>query len=411
MVQFKSGALILTLLITLVAVDASAIERRQKQFKTDTAYLALPAPYSVPGVGAGIAYSLIAANVAGSYMDLLAMKATGAAEGTFLQISDLHLISETLILAVSNMAVSSFPTNHYKTRGINSDKMDYITLVNALDEQFYNITLTAWERRISLYSEHTNLTVKNKQGLDPEGNLLFDFANPTAIKTQRSSSGLKIDYTDDYLDPRLGVRLDVRSSNSPPITATESDYNVVDKVLNIYIPIGSDSVWAFHAMRSDAEVIQVGETDHAKLAAELGLTCSYADCSADAKALIDHRQLEREKGTASAIGGFNHLRSYPLDRFQGAHTQVFSTELRLSMSDNATPFDFWIWKDISTSIQWAFFYDVGTVAESTQDLWKLSTSSAGTGLRMVAASGYVYRADVATGDEGPNVSVVFEYPW
>jgi hypothetical protein len=30
---------------------------------------------------------------------------------------------------------------------------------------------------------------------------------------------------------------------------------------------------------------------------------------------------------------------------------------------------------------------------------------------MIAGSGYVYRADWATGNEGSNLTVVFEYPW
>lgn len=33
------------------------------------------------------------------------------------------------------------------------------------------------------------------------------------------------------------------------------------------------------------------------------------------------------------------------------------------------------------------------------------------GIRMIAGSGYVYRAEVATGKEGAELTVVFDYPW
>jgi hypothetical protein len=38
-------------------------------------------------------------------------------------------------------------------------------------------------------------------------------------------------------------------------------------------------------------------------------------------------------------------------------------------------------------------------------------SSYGLGLRLISASGFVYRADYATGDEGSEVSVIFSYPF
>jgi len=393
------------------AREGLALDRRQKQFKTDTAYMALPAPYNVPGIGSGIAYSLIASNILGGYTDILAVKATGVATASYFQVSDFHLISETLILGASKAVVSRMTSNNYKSRGIDSDEKDYVSLVSSLDENLFNVTLTGFERRFSLFYEHSKSVIKVAQGLDPEGELLFEFSNPTPIETQKTIKGFLLDYTDDYLDPLVGLRLDIRNSHSPPLNVLESDFNVVNKSLNIYFPMGKDSTWAFHGIRSDAEVIQAGETDPDKLAQELGLSCSYADCSLDQQSLVNKRQVERQKGTALAIGGFDHLRSFPLERFQGAHSQAFSTEFRWAISDKVTPFNFWIWKDISTKIQWAFFYDTGTVAETTKDLWKKSVSSTGTGLRMVAASGYAYRADVATGPEGENVTMFFFYPW
>ncbi len=58
-------------------------------------------------------------------------------------------------------------------------------------------------------------------------------------------------------------------------------------------------------------------------------------------------------------------------------------------------------KDIRTAWQIALYYEVG-------DIWRSST---GIGLRMVTASGIVFRADVATGREGVSPSIFIGYPW
>ena len=44
-------------------------------------------------------------------------------------------------------------------------------------------------------------------------------------------------------------------------------------------------------------------------------------------------------------------------------------------------------------------------------MWDAVRQSYGAGLRVVTASGLVYRLDLATGDEGPQPSVFFQYPW
>ncbi|MGA0158951.1 MAG: hypothetical protein ACO3NG_10880, partial [bacterium] len=45
------------------------------------------------------------------------------------------------------------------------------------------------------------------------------------------------------------------------------------------------------------------------------------------------------------------------------------------------------------------------------DLGKISKSSYGTGFRLVNASGNIYRADLASGDEGTNFTLIIQYPW
>ncbi len=105
------------------------------------------------------------------------------------------------------------------------------------------------------------------------------------------------------------------------------------------------------------------------------------------------------------------MRSFPQGRYQGAHTAFIGAEYRWNISQEVKPFDYFIWKDVRTGLQVAFFAEVGTVSETSSQLWAKSRHSVGAGFRLVAASGAVYRADIATGDEGREAIIIFDYPW
>jgi len=111
------------------------------------------------------------------------------------------------------------------------------------------------------------------------------------------------------------------------------------------------------------------------------------------------------------LGGENWLRAYSRERYTGACSRYFAAELRWNFSQTVKPFNFWIWKDIATGIQLALFHEWGTVAEHRSELGDIWRASYGLGFRLISASGYVYRADIAKGREGEAVTVVFEYPW
>ncbi len=399
------------LLLHLIPFDAFAFDRRQPQFKSDSSYLVLPLPVAVPGIGEMVVFTGMASNIADTNIDIAAMSVSGDVEGYLVGVYDLHLISETLILDVDHASVSKIAFNNYSARGMNTEKDDYTILeFNQQIDDYAKLELSLFERRVELSIKYTGSEVTLKRILDNDGNLQTEFDDPSPQSTARTTMSFLIDYTDDYLDPRKGIRLELHRSNSPPTSENEPDFSVVDKKINLYIPFGDSVVWAFHAMTSDAEVTEAGVTDPDQIANELGLPC-YDTCTQNEKNLVDRISVERENGSATALGGMNLLRSYSLDRFQGAHSGYFSTELRYNISNEVTPFDFWIWKDISTSIQWTVFYDLGSVAETQEGLWEESAYSVGTGLRMIAGSGYVYRADWATGEEGSNMTVVFAYPW
>ena len=113
-----------------------------------------------------------------------------------------------------------------------------------------------------------------------------------------------------------------------------------------------------------------------------------------------------------SLGGSDRLRSFPEGRFQGAHTIYYATEFRWNFSSSeGKKLDLFFIEDLVEELQLAFFFEQGSVSEKKSDLGKTVKYSLGSGFRFLSGSGNVYRADFATGNEGPNFSVIIQYPW
>jgi hypothetical protein len=190
------------------------------------------------------------------------------------------------------------------------------------------------------------------------------------------------------------------------------DYNTTG-----YVPFGRRSTLVLNLLYSDAYVRRQGETDPTALQAQLGLNCAdptltpaeQQACNEVIATTIAHNTY----GTATSLGGFSRLRSYPQGRFSGAHTLFLGTEFRWNLTDERTPFDIFVMKGVRTSIQVAFFYETGVTSDTRGDLYERGSmrDSYGAGLRIVTASGLVFRGDVAHGKEGINTAIFIGYPW
>ncbi len=414
--RIARGALGLTVLglALLLAQPAGALERRRPQFQTEPSYLVLPFPYSLPGIGSGIAVTGLAGNVLGTHADINGILVTGDAKGEILGLEDIHLVPETLIVDLFFQKLTRAEVNNYQTRGMNSGKSDYTLLdLNQVDSASGQIRLTLWERRLELSAgrEKQKIAVVSIRGSD--GHLISQLDEPYRQTTSSQFVGGQLDYTDDYADPRVGVRLGVTVKHTPPASPVEADFDVQDFRLNGYVPLGRLSTLLLSYFQSDASVRRKGLTDPAAIAAELGFNCAAGDtaCLMAQAALVGTFVNARSNGTATALGGDNRLRAYPRERFNGAHTQFMAAELRWNLTDEVTPFDYYIWKDVRTNVQVALFAERGSVGETRDEVGRAWRNSYGVGLRMVSASGFVYRADAATGDEGGAVSIIFGYPF
>ncbi len=389
-------------------------DRRRSQFQNEPAYAVFPYPYSIPGIGSGLGLVGGDMNIAGTYTDVYGILFAGDVKGLALGAGDVHIIPRTLILDTGVSSVSAATVQSFSQRGMGSGKHDY-SLIELGDMTYYGARLTStfFDRRFEVYGAFYQGSSVLKSIRDQNGDVILDAQNPPVSRGHVTIYGTRLDLTDDYQDPRRGVRFDVSRSYSPP-SGLDADYYVMDYNTTAYVPIGRWSTWAFNYLRSDAQVTRKGETNPAKIEQQQGLDCATITDPVQQQFCLDtinSMAANNTYGSASSLGGFNRLRSYPTGRFSGAHTEFYGTEIRWNLTDEATPFDLFVMKDVRTSWQIALFYEAGSVADQRKDVGDIWRSSYGAGLRVVTASGIVFRADIAAGREGVEPNIFIGYPW
>ncbi|MDD5302917.1 MAG: hypothetical protein PHS14_07370 [Elusimicrobia bacterium] len=413
----RTKALPALLLLATAAASAAAgllPDRRRSQFLNDPGYALVPYVYNLPGIGLG--YGILGAltNVRGSYTDISATAFMGDANGQALGIDGIHLLDRRLILDVGGARLSRTTIQSYTQRGMSSGKNDY-TLADFGDSYFLGSRLTATflDRRAEGYVGCYGGSARLDSLRERDGAVITSARTAPRYDFTVGILGARLDLTDDYIDPRRGLRLEPSVWRTPR-RSSGPDFYFTDFSATAYLPVGRRSTWAFNYFRSDAYVMSPGQTDPGELGRELGLDCAaVADAARRAECLryLDTRAAENAHGSATGLGGYQRLRSYPEHRYRGAHAEFFGTELRWNLTDEFKPFNIYVLKDIRTAVQIALFYEAGSVADAAGALWAAARQSYGAGLRIVTASGLVYRLDLATGDEGFQPSVFFQYPW
>jgi len=416
-----AACLVCALASTAVAADPSSEDpvvpdRRREQFPKDFGYAVFPFPYQLPGIGSGISLVAAAQNIADTYTDAYGIVFTGGVEGGAVGVRDIHLIPRTLILEAGYSAISKVTIQSYSQRGMNTDKNDF-RLLELGDTEAYGARMTAtfFDRRFEIYGAGYERASRLKSIRDKDGNVIVEAQDPPRDRGHTTLFGARLDLTDDNTDPRRGFRLDVTRTQTPP-RGSGPDYYVMDYNTTAYVPVGKRNTWAFNVLRADAFVTRQGETDPATLQQQLGLNCAAVIDPAQQKScteVIANEIANNKFGTATSLGGFSRLRSYPQGRYNGAHTLFFGSEFRWNLTDEKTPFDIFVMKDVRTSIQLALFYEAGVTSDTQSDLtqWKNMRDSYGVGLRIVTASGAVLRGDVGYGRDGLGKAIFIGYPW
>jgi hypothetical protein len=391
-------------------------DRRKSQFMNDQGYYVFPMPYSIPGVGEGVGVIGMGMNVGGSYTDIFGFGLAGGLTGGGFGVTDIHVVPKRLILDLTAIQFGKSTITNFKQRGMETDKHDFSYL------QFNNygfaggrLTSTFFDRRFEIYGGGYKIGSELNKVLDQQKNTIIDIEGSPKWRTSVYGLGVRGDLTDDYYDPRKGFRLDVSRWWSPPASSSEPDYFRIEYNAAAYFPLGKRSTWVFNYFRSDAHVERKGVTDPSVIEKQQGLNCGDPTLTPqekrDCDSIVSNIVAANTYGTATGLGGTSHLRSYPDNRYSGAHTVFYGTEIRWTLTEEAHPFDIFIAKDVRTVLQVAMFYEMGSVADQREALGDVYRSSYGAGFRMVTASGIVFRADVASGREGIETTIIIGYPW
>lgn len=408
----KSGAILLLLLI--FSAEAHSLERRRNQFTDKQGYYVFASPYSLPGIGDGIALVGAISNIDDSYADFYSYILAGDIDGGGFALSDVHLVKKRLIFDITGSKLSKVFVQSYGVRGIGGDEDDY-TLLEMDENNFLGARLTAtfWERMLEFYAMGYDGGWHISRMRDNHGNITQDLSDSDTVDYGVGIVGLRIDYTDDYQDPRTGVRFDVNAGKVLERKSHLPDQFSMQYNLTGYLPMRRRDSLVFNYYQADAVVRSEGETDRATVEDIYGFDCSIGTPAEqeDCNNVIDNIIAGNRYGTAGGFGGTSRLRAYPMDRYKGAHLRFAGVEYRWYLTDESTPFDILIAKDIRTSIQMAFFYEAATVADHKGDLYDKFRTDGGIGIRMITEGGFILRGDVAYGREGPGVSIIIGYPW
>lgn len=407
-------SVLLLLLLTSTATASWVPDRRRNQFATEGAYLIVPLPYSYPGIGEGFFLMGNASNVFNTTADLLYIEVTGDATGQVAQIDELPILKDKLLLSFHFRNINRAVVNNYRIRGMNGSNGDDYTLfdVSQADVSTFELEYTSKDRRYNIYLSESHDKYAIDALLDSEGQLIQQFTPSYNGKSSTQKMGLLIDYTDDYLDPQMGARFGLEYIDNPAEDINNPDFYVLNYSFSYYLPTRDNDTLVLNYYQSDAHVNRIGNTDDAYIRPQVSLNCGGdPDCQQIENNLVASLTDAATYGTATSLGGLERLRSYPQGRYQGGHSGFLGAEYRWNLREETTPFNYLFWKDVRTGKQIAFFAEAGSVSEESNDLWDQQRYTYGVGFRLLTASGSVYRADIAAGDEGTEVAVFFFYPW
>lgn len=193
-------------------------DRRKEQFQSSPGYALFPYPYSLPGIGQGLSLVGGAMNIANTYIDTYGLLFSGDVKGGAVGVRDVHIVPRTLIFEAGISDISKAVIRSYSERGMNTEKDDY-RLLEISDSKYYGgrVTATFLDRRFELFGAWYKGGSKLKNIRDKDGTVIVEAENASRELSHTTSIGTRIDLTDDYADPRRGVRLEISGFWTPRV--------------------------------------------------------------------------------------------------------------------------------------------------------------------------------------------------
>jgi len=410
--------LLLSLLMSsllLPSLSHAKVERRKDQFGKDFGYYVYPIAGEIPGLGVANGAGASVLNMGGTDADITGYYLEGDFEAKGVALLDLQWIPRRLIFDVAYNDYFVAPIVYQ--RGLDSDPDKYIQPKVEGQYLLGQMTLSFYQRRYEAFLRALSGKERLHAVLDVDGNAFSD-VDTSWKRGSTFSVGGSVDWTDDRLDPRRGLRLETNLKLPQHESAVNTEFMVADANYTHFVPMRQWDTLVFNLYGSHAFVTRKGETDYAAVKAAESLNCDLNYVPGpdhDACVIADEERLaqiiaHRRYGTASSLGGTQRLRSYNNYRYYASKTFFYGAEYRWNLTNENTPFDIFIAKGVRTGIQLAAFWERGAVSDGYRDLLERGMESYGLGFRVVL-SGVVIRFDVANGSEGAQTQLFITYPW
>ena len=396
---------LLSLFIPGVLIAQSLIpERRTLKTKDEFGWLIAPMPIIIPGIGTAYPILSILSNVYKS-TDVMLAQTTFGGDFTlrFGMVDQLPLLTEHVLLTYGQWS-NKIAFKQFR-RGIDSDKDEFFQPVSEQVGAFSQLRLTFWKKRLEFFTRVMSNRYQVVEAYDSEGDkMLFD---DSVHKNESYFFGGIADFTDDHTDPRQGFRFGYRRNPVDNEADDQSDFYIQDVNLTYYLPIQESDSLVFNIFRSEATVTNRKTTNRAHFEKTI---CRGTLCNDLQNNLVDDAVAANRYGTATAIGGHNRLRSYPVGRFSAGNSATYGIEYRKNFSTQEMPVNWYFLGGIKTNLQASVFIEYGTVNDEASKLTSNLKPSYGIGIRTLI-SGLIYRFDLAYGDEGVAPVLFVFYPW
>ena len=187
---------------------------------------------------------------------------SGDAAGLVGSVDEVFVVPELVYLSGWKFNISKYGINSYSSRGMESEKDDFNIIVgNKFEMDIFKVSLSLFERRLEAALLSQTQYGESHKILDSKGNLLNEIDPPQTFQGKKEGIELQLDWTDDFKDPRTGLRLKSNYDLNTSEDADSPEYYLTSHGLTFYQPVFGESTWAFHFFRSDAKVRKEGYTD------------------------------------------------------------------------------------------------------------------------------------------------------
>ena len=374
----RKGLLVL-LMVSLAGKAWALVPERRRDFdeRRPNEYLILPAVASLPGIGIFVGVLSSFSNIAGSGIDAAAAVAESVDETDIsVRVAALRDVPLPLPGMTFDYQYGNIKLGNFQTFLPGRDSPNFTIPITAeFDFQLIRPTIRLFERRFNLTY---TLSYFKGFGFDEDGNE-FPFSDHNA------SGALFLDFTDDVVDPHVGVRLTYEttlaapkesilgtSKNTGNIFGDDQEITVESYEVGIFIPQSEQVVWVWNNRYFQAT--------------------------------------GREESDVVISGGSPPLRGYPDGRWRDRYGVFSALEWRYT-TETRVDLDFILARGIVQGLQYALFYEVGQVSPTPGKLlYEDMHQSYGAGVRALFDA-IILRLDVAQSDEGTQVHLTIGQPF